>query len=451
MHNSERILGGCDSLRLSPEFGKARSRSTEKFAESHEGKHPTLPSCSVNGSNITKRDASDANAKMEPTCVLSEFGEMPGRASRRDNLMTEPVPLLGIRSRLEDVNSRILQTLFMESHSEFRRLAFEPLGDPCSDVYLARVECLFHFGPLALPDGMQLSGERMRNLPREPPNKRFLWRFKLARKRGTLQKHKQLDQRKDVSVIGKFQGSKVLVPVEAIDDQRCVAVFLNDEEDQGPRKAPVAISERMNLDESMVEPSGQNDRMMALRFVPPVEGDEVVDFTLHVLGRRVLEQGAIRSLDMVGVGLPLAVLERCVNGPAKSVDSRVGELSSCQCRMEFSDETGGKLATGSHEVQDHLKTFALGLKSRTRPVIKMAGRTLDNISSEALGDEGQRKTPINVVESLEDAGLDCEATKTTLANPSLIGSAEIIKVSLPFSPKRAECGKRPVGRRIARC
>src|SRR3984885_8434446 len=99
--------------------------------------------------------------------------------------------------------------------------------------------------------------------------------------------------------------------MESVHDERRILILLENEKGQRARHASVAVRERMNFDEAMMQPRRFDDRMdLGLRLEVGVQREQAIHFGLHLLRRRALGNGAVLQAYVVGLGLPFAVNER---------------------------------------------------------------------------------------------------------------------------------------------
>ena len=111
------------------------------------------------------------------------------------------------------------------------------------------------------------------------------------------------DKRANVSLVGSLEELVVLEPVLLPDDDRRVARLHQDEVHEQPAGPPVAVDERVDVDELVVCEGGEPDRVevAVLRRVEPV--DELVHEELNVrrVRRYVISHVDLRAPDHTGL------------------------------------------------------------------------------------------------------------------------------------------------------
>ena len=132
-----------------------------------------------------------------------------------------------------------------------------------------------------------------------------------------LQASEVLDERLQVTAVRGFERVDVLRPLPIPDHQGEPAGFDEHQRTQRPGDSPVAILERVNLREPVMQPSCLDLRRHVV--VPVMQGDQPVHFRVHLLRRAVLVDGAIRPQGVVGQPLVCAPDERDRRSPAEGV------------------------------------------------------------------------------------------------------------------------------------
>ena len=111
------------------------------------------------------------------------------------------------------------------------------------------------------------------------------------------------DKRANVSLVGSLEELVVLEPVLLPDDDRRVARLHQDEVHEQPAGPPVAVDERVDVDELVVCEGGEPDRVevTVLRRVEPL--DELVHEELNVrrVRRYVISHVHLRAPDHAGL------------------------------------------------------------------------------------------------------------------------------------------------------
>lgn len=183
------------------------------------------------------------------------------------------------------------------------------------------------------------------------------WSLKLRPQSHNLELAKQANEVGQVTVVRCVQGAQVVRAPGSIDDQRGVVRAKENQQDQCPRDASISVLEWMDPDKTMVEPRRPHQRVSICSVV--AERDEALHLRLDVLGRCVLKKAPVLAHYVVGLRLPLAMLERELDGSSESIGRVVGRLVAGDRIMQLLDEEHREVATLARHASNELQGIEL--------------------------------------------------------------------------------------------
>lgn len=153
----------------------------------------------------------------------------------------------------------------------------------------------------------------------------------------------------------------------------------------------------------VVQPRRPHDRVGILGLL--VGRQERFHLALHVLRRNELQQRTVRAHDVVPVDLPVTVNHGPVEHPAELVTRLVGLLGPGDRGVQFSNERQRQRPAGVHRGHQEVERIELGVDHR-QCVLGDAALAGGNLAGDSFGNQGLGDAPVDVVEALDDAGLD---------------------------------------------
>jgi hypothetical protein len=131
--------------------------------------------------------------------------------------------------------------------------------------------------------------------------------------------------------------------------------------------------------------------------------------------RTILVAASVRTARIVGLVFELAPQQGDLKPLAELVDRGSLLLALRQNGMQFVDESFGEGAVTGDAVHDELNgSLLIPQDVNQAGGFDVRARTGDEILDEAMGDQSFRRTPVKVVESLQNPSLDAQAADKAL-------------------------------------
>ena len=259
------------------------------------------------------------------------------------------------------------------------------------------------------------------------------------------------DERAKIPFVGDFQHGDVVRLSGGGDDRRELAVPNEHIGHQQPRHAAVAVLERMDPDELVMEPPCLDLGGQIALGVAPVEIQQPIQLGADLLGRAVLVDVAVLPARVVGTDLVVAPAQRDLDpSPGEAFDPDGGRLMPGQELVERLEGVMAERTLSGRQVEDGLQRLVLVLEQTAQRVIReVAGHAVRATDPfESFGDELLGDAPPQVVEILDLAGLDGERA-LPLAEPDVhegsVGALvlELLPRRLPLLDELAIGGQAP--------